>query len=821
MKKCKKLLCLFLAGIMILALAACGKDETGGEGGKGGAGGEGGKNVADSGLSKQNVFRGQTIELGEEFNNINLYSMICKDNRIFMIVEDYNNSLGGATVVGRTEGVVMMPAVDSEIAVMPEVGDDVVIDDEIPMEDVYYGPAYYLVSMNMDGSDKKQQELKMDTTGTGWMSNIKLLSDGSVVGFREESYEDLADPENPVYRANYTLYKWDSEGNSQWNTKVNTNDDEYLYAQAIVEDKDGNLVMITGENKLYLFDKNGKEVAKKEIAQGTDYISQVITKKDGSIFVTSYNDDWTKMFVSKLDVNAATIGDKVEMPSTLNGYSFFPGETSDFILSNNQGLYTYNIGDSEPVMFMNYINSDVESYNLFNVNMLNDKEFIATYNDMTEWTLKLAKFTYVDPATIPDRITLVVGCTYLDSNLKKRIIDFNKSSDKYRFTIKDYSVYNTMEDYTQAQTQMNNDIISGKMPDIMLLETAQDISSWANKGLLADVEELIAKDPELSKNEYLDNVFKAFSVNDKLYTVVPSYSIQTMVARKDVVGVRDGWTMTEFEEFMKSQPKDVKPFGDDMVRDTVMYNIMQYCGSDFVDVNTGNCSFDSQEFIAMLEFANSFPEEYDPSYWEDYDWMAMQGMYRDKKAVMMSTYIYSMQDMVYTLKGNLGDEAVFVGFPGLSGNSSIIVPNGMMMVLSAKSKNLDGAWELVRYYLTEEYQTGDQMWGLPVLKKALTEQAKKSMERPYWINEETGEKEYYDHTYWINEEEIILDPFSQQEADAICDFICSVDKPYYYNESITNIVLEEAGSYFAGSKSAKDVAQVIQSRVQLYVDENR
>lgn len=823
MKKSKKLLSLLLAGIMILSLAACNKEGTNGNGNGDGKEGNGGNIAEDSNLSKQNVFHGQEIDLGDEFKNINLYSMTCKDNRIFMILEDYNNSFGrdvvSGNVISGTDGMVVMPIVDNDMAVIPEDG----VFEEMPSEDVYLGPSYYLVSMNQDGTDRKQQKLEMETENTnGWMSNIKLLSNGSVVGLREEGSEDWTDPENPIYTANYVLYKWDTEGNPQWSSRINTKEGEYLYAQSIIDDNAGNIIILTGDNKIYTFDKDGKEVSQKEIPQGSNgYIGQIVVKKDGSVLVTSYNEEWTKIYVSKLDLATATMGDKVEVPSSLNGYSFYPGETTDFILSNNNGLYTFNVGDAEPVMFMNYINSDLESNNLNNVSILNDKEFIATYNDMEDWSLKIAKFTYVDPATIPDRTTLVIGCNYLDGNIKKRIIDFNKTSDKYRFTIKDYNVYNTMEDYTQSQTQMNNDIISGKMPDIMLIDPSQDISSWVNKGLLADVSELIAKDAELSKIEYLDNVFKAFSVNDKLYTIIPSFGIQTMAARKDMVGDRNGWTMMEFAEFMKKQPKDVKPFGDEMVRDSVFSYIMQYCGSDFVNVNTGNCYFDSSEFVAMLEFANSFPAEFDPSYWEDYDWMAMQGMYRDKKAVMMSTYIYGIQDLVYTLKGNLGDEAVFVGFPGLNGNSSVITPNGTTMVLSAKSKNLDGAWEFARYYLTEEYQTSNQIWGLPVMKKALLEQAKLATERPFWINEETGEKEYYDHTYWINEEEIILDPFSQKEVDDICNFICSVDKRSYYNENIINIVMEEAGSYFAGNKSAKEVAQVIQSRVQIYVDENR
>ena len=40
------------------------------------------------------------------------------------------------------------------------------------------------------------------------------------------------------------------------------------------------------------------------------------------------------------------------------------------------------------------------------------------------------------------------------------------------------------------------------------------------------------------------------------------------------------------------------------------------------------------------------------------------------------------------------------------------------MPWSAKSKNLDGAWEFLRYYLTQEYQDKiqEQEYNLPVLR---------------------------------------------------------------------------------------------------------
>ena len=63
--------------------------------------------------------------------------------------------------------------------------------------------------------------------------------------------------------------------------------------------------------------------------------------------------------------------------------------------------------------------------------------------------------------------------------------------------------------------------------------------------------------------------------------------------------------------------------------------------------------------------------------------------------------------------------------------------------------------------------------------------------------------------------------FTQEEVDEICEFIYSVKKVNKFDNNIRNIINEEAQSFFEGQKSAQEVAQIIQSRAQIFVDENR
>ena len=218
----------------------------------------------------------------------------------------------------------------------------------------------------------------------------------------------------------------------------------------------------------------------------------------------------------------------------------------------------------------------------------------------------------------------------------------------------------------------------------------------------------------------------------------------------------------------------------------------------------------------------SLPEEYSEDYWgEDY-WNNYESQFREDRTLLDQTSISSIRDLNGVINGSFGENISFVGFPTDSDMGSVLYAGNTMYALSAKSKNLDGAWEFLRYYLTQEYQdtVQDQEYNLPVLRSSFETCVKAAMEKPYYLDE-NGNKVEYDETYYINGEEIVLPQLTQEQVDQIVGFVESVNKRAYYNEAISNIISEEAGAYFSGQKSAKDVAGIIQSRVQVYVNENR
>lgn len=779
----KKVIALSLAAVMGLGLAACsgGDDNQGGQDGIGGGdeGTSGGVKTSQQG--KENVYSYQELNLLGRNDNVSNLSY--QDGKLYFLVYNYGGS------------------------------------GEETSENNKFG--YY--KANIDGSDSSFVELALPERegSNSWINSAFVSNAGYVYAVDSCTYEDTSDPNNYVYEDRFYLDCWNMEGSLQWSKQIIANKPgEWSYCGQVLDGGEGRVLAVLSGNKneTVLYSPQGEEISRKEMSGDIIERSALIYANGDGTLTMIYNDEaYTKRYMASYDIEAGTLGEQTELPFRDN-FGIRGGTGQDLLLANNMGLYTWSPGDAEPKMLMNSINSDLLADDINMVLWIDDQHFAAVYHDIRTYAQKCACFTYVDPADIPDKKELVLGGSYVGSEIRAKVIQFNQSNSQYRITLKDYSIYNSPEDWTAGQTRLNNDIISGKMPDIMMFTDLNSYRNYVSKGALADIGKLLAADPELGGLEYLQNVWDAYSVNGQLYAVIPSFNVQTMVAKKSLVGEPQSWTMADVEAVLATMPQGAAAFGD-MTRDGFIYNILSYGGKDFIDLETGECHFDSQEFIDMLEYAKTLPKE---SYKEDedYDYFSHENQYRENRSLMRELYISNIEDCKYQIKGYMGEEVSYVGFPTSDSKGSCLGISGSALMISANSQQQDEAWQFVRQFLTEEYQTSSELYSMPVLKSAFLAKAAKATERSYWTDE-NGNKEYYDDYWTINGEQVVLEPFTQEEVEEICQFIYGVNRTAYYNEEIRNIIIEDAEAFFSGQRSAQEVAGIIQSRAQVYINENR
>ncbi|MBR1931828.1 MAG: extracellular solute-binding protein [Lachnospiraceae bacterium] len=834
-----------LALVMAMSLGACsGK-------GNGGTSGNRGGESADASLAKQYVFASKPLDLNLDGDGTQVRNVRVVNDRINVIVEVYHWMTGGDTDrdvrwVSMTKDGEDIQAVALQFPKEDSVdGQDAVNDEnEIAVSDeVTEVTDNEDADESLDGDDMAYIDDDFYYDDPGYSDDIYYQSfciadNGYLYGVRNTSHSDWSDPENYVHESRYDICSWDADGNFLWERPIEglqSNSDEYHDIRSIAAMDDGSIVLLIAGDMEYgkmEMDTDGNVSPLKSLPVGGEKLTNsneaLLDKGNGEFVITYYDDSWENMYLATYDIKTDTIKEESKLPASFawSGYNnLAAGVSTDIVYSNNTGIWGLSAGQEEPVQIMSFINSDMTDTYFNFIVMLDDEHFISFFEEEGEngdYHTVGALFTKRNPEDIPDKKVLVLAANYVNSDVRRRVVQFNKSNEQYRIVTKEYESFASYDDYMAGYTQLNNDIISGNMPDILVYDENLPIENYVAKGLLADVGALVEKDEELSGKEYLENVFNSVKINDKLYILVPSFNVQTVIGKKAIFGNKDSWSFKDIQELVASRPEGTQTFGE-MTKESFIQTMMNYCGSDFVDASTGKCNFDSQNFIDMLEFANTFPETVDYDYddeaaWRRY-WNDFQSQYRDERTLLMSAYIGALRDMNYSINGFFGEDVSYVGFPTENGNGSVIGVGSNAFVLSAKSANIDGAWEFVRYYLTDDYQEAMD-WYLPVSKTAFMKMAEEATQKNYYIDE-NGEKVEYDDYFELNGENIVMEPLSQEQIDEMVNFIQGVDKRLFYNQDITNIINEETASYFAGQKSAADVAKVIQSRAQVYVDENR
>ena len=834
----KRAVCAGLSAAVAAGLCACG--------------GGGGGVTQDPSLAKQYVYRCQDIELPDLGDDFNIQTMGRVEDRIYGCFQIYHwdeegDNLDYKMFSLKTDGSDMqqipleMPAKE-EHEDGGEPGEDGAETGNGGNTSGSVQPREVVMKLTaaVDSIAVPDMVVPIDIDDTGVEDNIfeytnlynfSLSSQGVLYGIKNYSYEDYSDPENYINERSISVCAWDMEGKLLWEKKLEEmsgQESTKNLTSAVATDSGSYLMFVNDWEKetLSVMELNGDgEISEKEIGSTAEEslisnIREIVLGKNGQLFLFGYNPkDNYKMYISGLDQASGTTTESIPVPSSLeyNGYrAVMPGISSDLLFSTTEGIFSYNMGDTALTQVMSFVNSDLDSSGMNEFLAVDEDHFVGFYYTRMDYENKMGIFTKVNPEDIPDKKVLMLAGMSLDYEVLHRVVEFNKTSEAYRIVTKEYNNFITGDDYMAGYTQLNSDILAGNMPDILVVNDNMNLDKYVSKGLLADVDKLIQEDEELSQIDFMDNVFEAYRMNGKLYQVIPGFYVRTMVGKKSLLGDRTTWTMQEFMDLMDSLPEGTQMTGE-LTRSQFLFNAMNYCGSDFVDVSTGKCNFNSENFIKVLEYAASLPVEIN---WEDLGddyWSNYESMYRENKFLLQDISITNVEGLNNTLNGSFGEDLAYVGFPTDSGQGSYIYRDGAYAI-SAKSANVDGAWEFIRYYLTDEYQN-EIDWPFPVNEAAFDAAVAKGMEKPSYEDED-GNMVEYEYTYWMNGEEIILPVMTKEQTDQVSAFLKSVTKPLYYNEDIINIVTEEAEAFFTGQKSVQDVVDVIQNRAQVYINEN-
>ena len=628
----------------------------------------------------------------------------------------------------------------------------------------------------------------------------------------ENLYASIESYDQMTYEESYTLRKYSLDGKVLKEAPIKNNNEEYFYIRYLYVDKDGN-VFVVSEQSVTVYDKDLNEKYHYASDIKGAYVSNANLDANGELIFTIVSwegeDYISKTF--KMDTQGNTTED-TELDSLISGKELVEGVGYDFYYTTSSSVMGINIGDKAATEVVNFYDSDINPSDFYSsICFSSAEQFLSTKED--ENGSHIVIYEKVPAEDVKDKEIITLGTVYGSYALTSQIIKFNKANDEYRIKLIDYSQFDSADDWSAGSKRFYSDLTGGNAPDIIVPE-AYDAANLIDKGVFTDLTPLMENSNGVKKADLVHNAQTVFARDEKLYCVFPTFTVEAIQVKKEFY--KEGMNLDDVIAWEKATGQ--KALSDDMTRSSVMSWFMSLSMDEFLDPKTGKCSFDSPEFAKLLEYANTYPKEISEDYWENYDYESYIYEFRKNNSLLSFAYVDDFSSYNWNAKYRFGEIPELIGVP-LSGKDTAVLNIDTVIGISNKSKHKEAAWEFVKTCFEHEYYENSS-WGIPSVEKELDAKAEKATEHQYYEDEE-GNKIVADDTYWLIDHEETIDPLTKEEVAKLKDFVVNVEGLYSWDEELNNIVDEETQPYFEGQKSASEVAAIIQSRLQIYINEKK
>lgn len=371
----------------------------------------------------------------------------------------------------------------------------------------------------------------------------------------------------------------------------------------------------------------------------------------------------------------------------------------------------------------------------------------------------------------PTVITLFAGTGSYDIEIAAA--NFQKLYPQYRI---DITAAESDEQTELALTELG----AGKGYDLYLLYDSQ----WTQLDdavFFEDLTRWMEADNSKPLERIRPSVLRQMQKNGGIYRLPLTYTILTYAADPEQLSDNKPETVLRASE---QGGEEFYPFAFNLDYSPQM---AERCAIDYVDAAQGTCNFQCDSFYAQLallrrqqEALDTLPKNLDVA-------ATCDGLLYYYVILSADSIVYQPGRYAYPeLK-----QYVYYAYPS-DYNSGCQLDFNSLLSINTKSEQKAGAWAFLSYLLSESYQ--QSMNYLPVSDMVLQEQ----------------------FAQLLAQEKI-----TQEDIDTFYGLVDHAQKTDYPTEPIEKIIQEEMAAYIDGAIEEKTTAERIQSRVSLYLMEQK
>lgn len=563
------------------------------------------------------------------------------------------------------------------------------------------------------------------------------------------------------------------------------------------------------------------------LGTATDYIVFSETEyrlEDGGFSVWGSEEKKAK-YVAENSENAV---DKMGCYLDYTGCVVWASEKDAFLINLN-GVWWFHMGEMQgaaeedrKLIYKNEYRDDESGFYFYPVN--------TTASLQEDGTLLILRMTsennyMLHELVIKEEIenetekqTVEVAFTIESTFFEQAVTAFNKQSDLYEVVLR-----HPDGDWDDFRNRIQAEISAGGGP-ALISESVLDLRTAAKQGYLVDLTEEFAE-----YEEYMvPSVWAAGQIDGRCYGFPYDFQVCTLVANKDVVGDRTGWTMEEAMEITRQSGATVFMHDVSEVKEADLFwklGLILNKNNNLIDWDSGTCNFNGEYAENLLAFVKEYTGE------DDSEKNEFQRIY-DKELMTSVLYILDAS-CIQTMAALLQNKEVYIGYPTADGSAGHLLVCGNYMV-NQSSPAKDGAIAFMKYLMSDEVQsklikkylnTGHTD-GFPVLSGQLDEMFDMMIIASNEVEtngDDEDREEWEEADKWGDYNGIRYEkqPITQEQIESFRTVLETATISYGDASEIWDILDSEFPAYLSGSKSAKEVLSVVQNRAQLYINEKQ
>lgn len=408
-----------------------------------------------------------------------------------------------------------------------------------------------------------------------------------------------------------------------------------------------------------------------------------------------------------------------------------------------------------------------------------------------------------------ERQEIVLAIPMQNVALSSVVADFNRHSSSYYVTL---AFPEGKESREQFLTRIQMELSAGKGPDLLEEGVLYDVDTVREKGFLKSLEGY-----GFENMNCLESALETGRTDGTLWGIPYEFTLDFAAYHASAIGKADNIDIKALMNMVERSGVKKLDLYDGPLQIVYKYGLYDESNTDYIDWKKGKSKLTGEKFLKLLEFAGQYGHCR-----EDVSTLKQQDVFASHPFNGTFTF-YSFTEM----QKELGEYKI-LGYPREEGNG-IYMSTSRIYVNSRSTKDAGcigflqylissrGQAVYVSYDITDDARNRRDAGGFFVNQQAMFPVNREVIE--LMIEKEDGNNAKNQFVMDSGKILYLTPPISETQKDEFWYLVEHALPAKFRIEKLKSIVEEELEPYFDGHTTVEEAARKLNSRIQMYLDE--